>query len=524
MANELIREKIVLDQRIGRETTQVLIEGDLIVPDIKPDMAVILQADAKVHIDRSDVSSDRVNFIGRMEFQVLYLARSAERPVHSMNSSAAIDDFINMEGVAKEMWVDVEADLANFEYKMVNDRKISYRAVVDITVCAENSEPHEIIVDVSDVPRSQLQHSTLDVNRSVENKSDRMIIKDELTIPAGKPNIREVLECNASVANTDVRVQNGRVAITGDLCITTLYRGDSDLSLIEFVENEIPFNGSIDVSGAKDGMTADAMLSVQDQYVQVRPDADGEDRVLDVEVSVVVTLKVTCQDNIEILEDAHLINKRMSITKNPIRYPRLVCRNRNQSPIKEVVQIDGPCPDIMQIFKVKGKASVDDIKIVDDKVVVEGVIVSDVLYLAESDDTPLYSYRGAIPYRQVIETKNATKDMEALLNVSIDHVGFNMLSGREMELRYLLTFNTQVLEHKTASLITDIGIEDMERTEIDGMASMTVYVIQSGDTFWKVAKRYNTSVDEILAINDIEDPDRVYPGQKLLILKKIVGE
>jgi hypothetical protein len=327
-----------------------------------------------------------------------------------------------------------------------------------------------------------------------------------------------------SVANKDVRVQNGRVAITGDLCLTTLYRGESDLSLIEFVENEIPFNGSIDVSGAKDGMTADAVLCVQDQYVQVRPDADGEDRVLDVEVSVTVTLKVTCQDRIEILEDAHLINRHMRITKNPVRYPRLVCRNRNQSPIKEVVQIDSGCPDIMQIFKVKGRAGVDEVTIIDDKVVVEGAIVSDVLYLAESDDTPLYSYRGMIPFRQVIETKNATKDMEALLTVSIDHVGFNMLSGREMELRYLLTFGTQVLEHKTANLITGIEIEDMERAEIDGMASMTVYVIQPGDTLWKVTKRYNTSIDEILAINDIEDPDRVYPGQKLLILKKIVGE
>ena len=524
MANELVREKIVLDHRIGRETTQVLIEGDLIVPDIKPDMAVILQAGTKVHIDRSDVSNDRVNFIGRMEFQVLYLARSAERPVHSMSVSAAIDDFINMEGVAKEMWVDVEAEIANIDYKMVNDRKINYRAVVDVTIYAEKSEPHEIIVDISGVPHNQLLHSTLNLNRSVENKSDRMIIKDELAIPAGKPNIREVLECNASVANKDVRVLNGRVTITGDLYITTLYKGDSDLSLIEFVEHEIPFNGSIEIGGAKDGMTADAMLSVQDQYVQVRPDADGEDRVLDIEASVLVTLKVTCQDSIEILEDAYCINKRMRITKKPIKYPRLVCRNRNQSPIKEVVQIDSGCPDIMQIFKVKGKASVDDIKIVDDKVVVEGVVVSDVLYLAESDDTPLYSYRAMLPYRQIIETKNAAKDMEALLNVTIDHVGFNMLSGREMELRFLLTFNTHVLEHKMASLITDIEIEDMDRVEIDNMASMTVYVIQPGDTLWKVAKRYNTSIDEILAINDIEDPDRVYPGQKLLILKKIVGE
>ncbi|WP_317368475.1 LysM domain-containing protein, partial [uncultured Tyzzerella sp.] len=47
------------------------------------------------------------------------------------------------------------------------------------------------------------------------------------------------------------------------------------------------------------------------------------------------------------------------------------------------------------------------------------------------------------------------------------------------------------------------------------------YVVQSGDTLWDLAKKFNTTVDDIVKLNDIENPDLIYPGQKLLILKKI---
>ena len=47
------------------------------------------------------------------------------------------------------------------------------------------------------------------------------------------------------------------------------------------------------------------------------------------------------------------------------------------------------------------------------------------------------------------------------------------------------------------------------------------YVVQPGDTLWCLAKKFNTTVDDIVELNDIENPDLIYPGQKLLILKKV---
>ncbi len=112
--NELIKETITLTQCLGKENTQVLLEGDIIVSDAKPDMSVILKTDAKAQIDRLDVTTDRIGFSGKLGIKVLYLARGADKPIHSMSVAMPIDDFIHMEGVARDMWVDISANISNF--------------------------------------------------------------------------------------------------------------------------------------------------------------------------------------------------------------------------------------------------------------------------------------------------------------------------------------------------------------------------------------------------------------------------
>ncbi|MDR1705777.1 MAG: DUF3794 domain-containing protein, partial [Clostridiales bacterium] len=98
--NDLIKETITLTQCLGKENTQVLLEGDIIVSDAKPDMSVILKTDAKTQIDRLDVTTDRIGFAGKLNIKVLYLARGADKPIHSMSVAMPIDDFVHMEGVA----------------------------------------------------------------------------------------------------------------------------------------------------------------------------------------------------------------------------------------------------------------------------------------------------------------------------------------------------------------------------------------------------------------------------------------
>ena len=517
---ELVKEQVFLDQSVGSEEVQIMLEGDLIVPDIKPDMALLLQTDERVVIDRTEAGQDRVNYVGRLNLSVLYVAKEANKSVQAIQLTRGIDDFINLEGVNKDMWVRARAEIINIDYRVVNDRKVNYRAVVNISVSAERSDAHEMVVHINDVPENQLLKTNISINRTVEHRVDRFIVKDQIVLPSAKPNMREVLQASASITNRDVRVSGGRVNLSGELMLTTLYRGDTDDSLIEFIESELPFNGPIDIPGARDDMLADVALQVLDQHAAIRPDEDGEDRVLEIEISVGVHMKVYSTDTLSVLEDAYSINKHLTFAKTAVRYPNLVCLNRNQTPVKEVVTLGEGAPDMLQVFRVKGQVHLDDVRVIEDKIIVEGAINTDILYVAESDATPLSGYRTVIPYRQVIEAKGAAPGMTVNVDSSIDHVAFSMLSPREAEVRFQLTFSTQVVSEEETEIIGDVEITDMDPEVLAGQPSMTVYVVQPGDSLWKIAKRYNTPLDELLAVNELDGPGRVAPGQKLLMMKK----
>lgn len=43
------------------------------------------------------------------------------------------------------------------------------------------------------------------------------------------------------------------------------------------------------------------------------------------------------------------------------------------------------------------------------------------------------------------------------------------------------------------------------------------YVVQPGDTIYKISKTYNVDMSEIIQLNHLKYPDRIYPGQVLLI-------
>ncbi|MCL2356096.1 MAG: DUF3794 domain-containing protein [Defluviitaleaceae bacterium] len=514
----LVREQVFLDQSVGSETMQIMLEGDLIVPDVKPDMALLLQTEEQVVIDRTEPGTDRVNFVGRLSLSVLYVAKNEDKTVHAISQGRPVDDFINIDGVAPGMWVRAKANIANIDYRVVNDRKVSYRATVNVTISAERSDAHEMVVHISDVPDNQLLKTDMNLNRTVDTRTDKFVVNEQLVLPGSKPNVREILQVTAGITNQDARIANGRVNISGAIALTTLYAGEA--SLIEFVESELPFNGPVDVPGARDDMVADVSLQILECRVAVRPDDDGEDRVLEAEITVGAEMKVYSTETFPVLEDAYIINTNLTLSKTVVRYPRLVCMNRNQTPVKEVVTLATGTPDILQVFRVKGHAHIDDIKIIDDKIVVEGAINTDILYVAESDVTPLASFRTVIPYRQVIEAKGATPDMSVDVNVSIDHITFSMLSPRETEARFLLTFGTRVVEQEETRIIRDIEFNEIDPSALANQASMTVYIVQNDDNLWKIAKRFNTPIDELLAVNEIDSSGKLAGGQKLLILKR----
>ena len=53
--------------------------------------------------------------------------------------------------------------------------------------------------------------------------------------------------------------------------------------------------------------------------------------------------------------------------------------------------------------------------------------------------------------------------------------------------------------------------------EILGINQIEYYIVQSGDNLTKIANRYGTTVNQLVAWNNISNPNLIYPGQKLRV-------
>jgi LysM repeat protein len=47
------------------------------------------------------------------------------------------------------------------------------------------------------------------------------------------------------------------------------------------------------------------------------------------------------------------------------------------------------------------------------------------------------------------------------------------------------------------------------------------YIIQPQDTLWKIARHFGVPLQALITLNQLENPDLIYPGQKIILPKKI---
>lgn len=57
----------------------------------------------------------------------------------------------------------------------------------------------------------------------------------------------------------------------------------------------------------------------------------------------------------------------------------------------------------------------------------------------------------------------------------------------------------------------------MPLPEIHQDDKMIKYIVQEGDTLWKISKRFNVKLADIINLNKLTNPDLIYPDQVIII-------
>ena len=89
-------------------------------------------------------------------------------------------------------------------------------------------------------------------------------------------------------------------------------------------------------------------------------------------------------------------------------------------------------------------------------------------------------------------------------------------NGKNIDIKIVIKLDVSIESILNISSISNIEDGPLDLKDI---SSINIYVVKKGDTIWKIAKKYKTSMDNIIKTNNVENPNQILEGQKLLVIR-----
>lgn len=510
---DLKKEAVSINETVMRDFTQLLVEGDIIVPDIRPDMAKILQIDAVAMADEVMSGEGSASVSGKVNLKILYVPEEDGRPVCSISSNLVFSSEIENTAITPDSKCMVEVDVGHVDFTMLNSRKLSVRIVVEMQSRCMRENILELVEDMEGEYPVELRKENLDIYNVLAASHTKFTLKDTLDFPSGKPSAVSVLKMDAKITEKDTRVVTGKMVIKGTVGLCTLYVSVDNM--IEFMEHEIPFTEVIDVDGANDQAVCDIDLWICQSDFDLRADVDGDMRLMDVELLFGANVTLMQNSSLEIVTDCFSAGHKVICESQTCQFDELAGQGRTQHALREVIDMPSDMPEIVTVYNIVTKPYITDTQIQKGKVIVTGNVDCYILYLSASPAMPLNSYKKQIEFTCGIDVDGLTEDMDCEVKTEMAHAGYNLTMTGEVEVRAALNLWAKAVREKTVELLTDAYVD--EEAQIEPRHGIIIYFIQSGDTLWNIAKKYQVPLNDLRELNHLEEDATLCRGRQLLI-------
>ena len=525
---ELIKKNIHMDRYRCKAATQITLDDDRNVPDNKPDMEFIIFNQGNIRIDEIKAGEDRAQVSGKLFFNVLYISEEEGRKIGILEGSIPFQEQIYMEGLHNNNAVMVQSELEDLTTTLINSRKFSVQAVLSLTLCVDEIVDEETSVDINVIKDGtgtetmpiEFRKKAIEISELAIQKKDVFRIKEEVQLPSDYPNIFELLWKDVQIHIPEVKAMEEKLSLQGEMTLFFLYEGEGEEHPIRWYEAKVPINGEIECHGCKDTFIPEVQFNIPHIEMDVRPDFDGEERVVGIEIPMELQMKMYEQENIDIISDVYGIRNEINAVTKTGHYKNLLIRNNGKFALNDKIKIDAEKGRILQICHCEGTAQIDDIVEKENGIEIEGSVFTRVLYVTNEDRIPFQATEANIPFRHMVDVPGMQKDCEKKIHIEVADMNATMIDSEQMDVKLNLAVSAIVFQQMEEEIITDIQTEDLDVNKLRALPSIVVYIVKPGDTLWQIGKKYYMSVDQIKAINNLTS-DAIYPGDKLILVKNI---
>ena len=219
------------------------------------------------------------------------------------------------------------------------------------------------------------------------------------------------------------------------------------------------------------------------------------------------------------MSDLYALDREIIPETGMVCFDQIAARNMLKHKIQEKISM--PVGQrILQICHSDAEFKVDEVQIKEDGLHMDGILEVKLLYLTAEDSAPVAVFTEMIPFHMTAEVSGITKDSVYQMEPGLEQISAVMLGGDMVEIKAAVTMDILVLRPICEQIITAVKEEPLDMEKLKKMPGIVGYIVQPGDSLWKIAREFHSSVDEIMETNQLNS-SLIKSGDKLILVKKV---
>jgi len=501
MVVETAKNQIILNQIVGQKKESRLVENDVIVNDVKPDVLKVISTNGVISIYKKEIMEGKVRIDGAINTYIIYMADDENGSVRSLNTSLDFTQIIDIPNCKEDMQSQINIKIKNFETKIINGRKINIKANVETSVKIYANESFDIITGIEKVNDVQLLNNSQSINSLIGKGNNRVIAKDTIAIDVADE-LAEIMKVNFKIIDEETKISYNKVLSKADAAIEIVYLTEDNR--INMVTTKIPIMGFVDIQNVNEECKCD----VQNNLINliIKPNSTGEHSIyVEAEIEVICSAYETKEINV--IEDLYSITENIEFTKREIKAVTERNKISDICTVKENIRI----PELTgRVLDVQINPSINNEQIRNGKVMYEGNLNLEILF-EQNNGINMRTIDLTFNFDFLSDKIEDKSSIETILKIRQNDF---IVKDGIIEVTIGIEFDIDEQKNKVLNMIEEVRME--ENKECDTY-SMVIYFVKPGDTVWKIAKMFRSTVEDIVRINEIEDANRINVGQQLYI-------
>ncbi|MBO5146612.1 MAG: DUF3794 domain-containing protein [Lachnospiraceae bacterium] len=520
---ELLKKNIHMERTKSKAFLQIPLETDINVSDTKPDVARVIYHSGKIKVDEIKTGMNKIWVKGRLCYQLLYQADGENSTLAGMDGEIPFMEEIYLDKMEGQDRVICKTKLEDLRVHIINSRKLSIQSVIALEPRVEESVSEELCVELDHSENTdfgdklEYRKKSLDFLETIVKKRDLFRVHEETRLPAGMPEIGTALWKSVEIGSISFRPMDEKLGIAGELSVFIVYREDST-DKMNWYETMIPFSGSVECQNSREGMLADVAYEVGHEEIAIREDSDGELRVIGVEMTIELEIKLYQRESTSIVADVYGVSCEVQAGIDTKQFRDLHTELNLEEKFSRSIRLEDAEPKLLQICHCDAQPKLEEIVFQDNQLKLSGEIQLQILYASNGEG--LYPVKDTVPFE-------ITKELPSIDQTQIDQYSAAVLIPQQTasikdssQLEWRGTMNIKILMYceKNEDILTELNIAPINAQVLEKLPGFAIYYVKPGDSLWQIGKKYYVSVQRIREMNNLAG-DEIKAGDKLLIIK-----